>query len=162
MATVDVILRSKIESLGAEADVVKVRRGYARNFLIPKGKAFEATKGNMVHLQNLKKQRAEREANELTTAEQTASKLNKLRIKLELNLGQGGKAFGAVTAQDIVDAVAEKSKGLALDRHCIELEKPIKTTGSYTIPVKLHADVSANLKVEVVAKGEDNKESAGK
>lgn len=161
MATVDIILKSKIENLGAEADVVSVRRGYARNFLIPKGRALEATKANMTQLQNLKRVRAERESKELDEAQRVAGKINKLRLKLTLSVGQGGKAFGSVTTQDLVKAIAEKAKGLEIDRHQIELEKPIKGTGKYEIPVKVHPEIKAKLRIEVVAEteGEESKEA---
>ena len=106
MATTQVILKEKIASLGAEGDIVKVRTGYARNFLLPKAKAYEATAGNLRQQANLQKVRAEREAKELEEAEKLSSKLKKLKIKLTLATGQGGKAFGSITTKDIVEAVA--------------------------------------------------------
>ncbi len=151
MATTQVILKEKIASLGAEGDLVKVRTGYARNFLLPKSKAYEATAGNLRHQANLQKIRAEREAKELEEAEKLASKLKKLKLKLTLATGQGGKAFGSITTKDIVEAVATSSAKVTLDRHQIELEKPIKATGTYEVPVKLHADVECFLKVTVSA-----------
>lgn len=150
MPTVEVILKDKIAGLGAEGDIVKVKGGFARNFLVPQGKAFEATKGNLRQTENLRKIRAEREAKELEEAEKTAAKLKRLKLKLTLATGQGGKAFGSITSQDIVNEVAEKSK-IELDRHQIELEKPIKSTGTFEVPVKLHAGISVFLKVTVAA-----------
>lgn len=150
MATVEVILKEKIEGLGSEADVVKVRRGFARNFLLPQGRAFEATKGNLRHLESLKEIRAKREADELIEAENIAAKLKKLRLSTELSIGQGGKAFGSVTTADIAKLIGEKSK-LDIDRHQILLDKPIKSLGSYDIEVKLHADVDASITVRVLA-----------
>lgn len=150
MATVEVILKEKIDGLGAEADVVKVKRGYARNFLVPQGRAFEATKGNLRHVEQLKEARARREAEELAEAENASTKLKKLRLSTELAIGQGGKAFGSVTTSDIADLINEKSK-LDIDRHQIVLDKPIKTTGSFDIPIKLHPDVEAGVTVRVVA-----------
>lgn len=150
MATVDVILKEKIEGLGAEADVVKVKRGYARNFLLPQGRAFEATKGNLRHIAQLQENRAKREAEERADAENAATKLKKLRLSTELSIGQGGKAFGSVTTQTIADLINEKSK-LEIDRHQIDLDKPIKTTGSFDIPIKLHPDVEASITVRVLA-----------
>jgi len=159
MAHVEVILREKIDNLGAEADVVKVRRGFARNFLLPKGKAYEATKGNLRHLEQLKEMRAKREAEELVEAENIATKLKKLRLTMELSIGQGGKAFGSITAPDIIQAISEKSK-VRLDRTQLQLEDgPIKTTGSFDIPVKLHPDVPAAVTVRVKAE-ETEEESA--
>ncbi|MEM6278361.1 MAG: 50S ribosomal protein L9 [Verrucomicrobiota bacterium] len=150
MATVDVILKEKIEGLGAEADVVKVKRGFARNFLVPQGRAYEATKGNLRHVEALKEARARREAEELAEAENAATKLKKLRLSTELQIGQGGKAFGSVTTADIAALINEKSK-LNIDRHQLDLDKPIKTTGSFDIPVKLHPDVDSGITLRVTA-----------
>lgn len=150
MATVEVILKEKIEGLGAEADVVKVRRGYARNFLLPQDRAYEATKANLRHVNRLKEVRAKREAEELADAENTAAKLKKLRLSIPLSLGQGGKAFGSVTTADIAALIAEKSR-LTIDRHQLQLESPIKTLGSFDIPVKLHPSIEASVTVRVVA-----------
>ena len=157
MATVDVILKEKIEGLGAEADVVKVKRGFARNFLVPQGRAYEATKGNLRHVEQLKEARARREAEELADAENAATKLKKLRLSTELSIGQGGKAFGSITTSDIADLINEKSK-LEIDRHQIDLDKPIKTTGSFDIAIKLHPDVEAGVTVRVLA-ADDKEES---
>ncbi len=151
MANVEVILKEKIKGLGAEADVVKVKRGFARNFLVPQGKAYEASAGNLRHLNHLKAVRAEREAKELQEAEKTASKLKKLKLKLTLQTGQGGKAFGSITTMDIAKAVADSVAKVELDRHQIQLDKPIKNTGSFEVPVKLHSEVSCFLKVTVTA-----------
>ena len=150
MATIDIILRERIDGLGAEADLVSVRRGYARNFLIPTGKAMEATKSNMTKLENLKRARAEREARELEEAQGLAAKINKLRLKLTLALGHGGKAFGSITTQDISQAISAKLKNVTIDRHHIGLEKPIKGTGKYEVAIKIHHETSANLRLEVI------------
>jgi large subunit ribosomal protein L9 len=163
MATTKVILKEKITGLGAEADVVDVRRGYARNFLVPSGKAYEATAGNLRHIEQLKAARAQREAEELSAAEKLSNKLKKLKLKLTLATGQGGKAFGSITTMDIAKAIEESAAKATIDRHQIELEKPIKSTGSFEIPVKLHSDVSCFLKLTVVAEeaeGEGAEEAA--
>jgi large subunit ribosomal protein L9 len=151
MANVQVILKERIKGLGAEADVVHVKRGFARNFLVPQGKAFDATAGNLRHLNHLKAVRAERESKELQEAEKIAAKLKKLKLKLTLQTGQGGKAFGSVTTMDIAKAVAESAGNIEIDRHQIQLDKPIKNTGTFEVPVKLHNDVSCFLKVTVTA-----------
>jgi large subunit ribosomal protein L9 len=148
MATTEVILKEKINSLGAEADVVSVRRGYARNFLIPHGKAYEATKANLRHVEGLTRARGLREAEELQEAEKQATKLRKARITLELAIGESGKAFGSITTSDIAAIILEKTK-IDLDRHCLQLDKPIKSTGSYDIPVKLHPDIDVSVSVKV-------------
>ncbi len=153
MATVQIILKEKIDGLGAEADTVKVKAGYARNYLVPNGIALEATKSNLGHLKTLKARRAEREAKELAEAESTAAKLKKLNIKLTLQTGANGKAFGSVTSTDIHKALAEQPAKFNLDRHAILLDKPIKATGKFDVPVRLHAQVTTSLRVTVTAAG---------
>ena len=150
MAATEVILREKIDGLGAESDIVKVKRGYARNYLLPQGKAFEATRGNLRHIEHLKEVRKQREAEELKEAERVSEKLRKLRLNTELSIGQGGKAFGSITTADIAKLIAEKSK-LNIDRHQILLKKPIKTLGTHEIEVKIHAEHKAFISVRVVA-----------
>lgn len=155
MATVEVILKQKIEGLGAEADVVKVKSGFARNFLVPQGRAYEATKGNLRQIENLKAARAKREADELTHAEAIANKLKKVRVKLTLNTGQGGKAFGSITTKDIAEEITKLAPKLKIDRHQLVLDKPIKGTGKFDVPVKLHPDVESTVKVNVESANEE-------
>ncbi|MFM8364553.1 MAG: 50S ribosomal protein L9 [Verrucomicrobiota bacterium] len=149
MAFTEVILTANIPSLGAEADIVKVRRGYARNFLFPHGKALEITSGSLRQINHLKVKRAEREAREMTAAEELASKINKLSPVFTLDAGETGKAFGSVTAKDIHDRLVADLKLENLPKHAVELEKPLKESGEHTVAVKLHADVSAKLKLVV-------------
>jgi large subunit ribosomal protein L9 len=153
MANAQVILKEKIEGLGAEADVVKVRAGYARNFLIPQGKAYEATRANLRHVENLKAARAQREAVELEGAKELATKISKLRPKFTLELGQGGKAFGSVTSLDIHKEL--EAAGIKIDRHAIELEKPIKKSGKNDVVVRVHPEVTTILTINVEANGEE-------
>ncbi len=154
MANTQVILKEKIKGLGAEADVVNVKRGFARNFLLPQGKAYEATKGNLRHTERLKAVRAEREAKEIAEAEKLAGKLRKTKLKLTLATGQGGKAFGAITTMDIARGLKEQANA-EIDRHQIVLERPIKNTGSFEIEVKLGYEVTATVKLTVAAEGEE-------
>jgi large subunit ribosomal protein L9 len=163
MPTTEVILTEKVAHLGAEADVVKVKRGYARNFLIPRGKAMEVNPTALKRLNLLKTKRAEREAKELNESEELARRINKLKINMELETGEQGKAFGSITAADI----AEKLKGelggkTEVDRHRIHLEKPIKEAGAHEVQIKLHADVVAKLTVNVRAKGSAEAAEAAK
>jgi large subunit ribosomal protein L9 len=151
MATVQVILKEKIANLGAEADTVTVRAGYARNFLVPHGKAYEATAGNLRHVKKLKEQRAVREAAERTEAQALAAKIKKQSIKLELATGSSGKAFGAITNMDIAKAL--EANGISVDRHSIQLDKPIKGTGKFDVVVKVYTDVEAVIKLTVTAAG---------
>lgn len=159
MATTDVILKEKIDNLGSEADVVSVRRGYARNFLVPQGKAYEATTANLRHVEGLEKSRSLREAEELQNAEKQATKLRKARITLELAIGEHGKAFGSITTSDIAAAILEKTK-IDLDRHALQLDKPIKATGSFDIPVKIHSDIEVSVTVRVKAPEPEVKEQS--
>jgi large subunit ribosomal protein L9 len=150
MAVTEVILKENIPGLGAEADVVKVRRGFARNFLVPQGKAYEVTPGNLKRLNLLKAKRAEREARELNEAEELARKINKVKLEFVLETGETGKAFGSVTAKDIEDKLVAEAE-IKIDRHRIRLERPIKESGEIEVPIHLHADVTATLKIEVKA-----------
>ncbi len=152
MPNTQVILKEQIKGLGAEADVVSVKRGFARNFLVPQGKAYEATKGNLRHTERLRAVRAEREAKEIAEAEKLAAKLKKVKLKLTLATGQGGKAFGSITTIDIAKAITEATK-LEIDRHMIVLEKPIKSTGNFEIAVKLGHEITVTIKLAVSAAG---------
>jgi large subunit ribosomal protein L9 len=159
MPTTEVILTEKITALGAEADVVKVKRGYARNFLIPFGKALEVTPATLRHLTKLKVKRAEREARELNESEDLARRISKLKITLTLETGEQGKAFGSVTAKDIADRL-NAELGIDLDRHRIELDRPIKETGAHEVTIKLHADVVAKLNLTVKSTTEESEAAA--
>jgi len=149
MATVEVILKQKIEGLGAEADVVKVKRGFARNFLLPQNQAYEATKANLRHVARLQEVRTKREADELAEAENIAAKLKKLRLSITLSLGQGGKAFGSVTNMDIHKEL--EAAGIQIDRHSIQLDKPIKKSGKTEVEIRLNPHVTATLTITVDA-----------
>ena len=148
MPDAEIILKENIPGLGAEADIVKVRKGYARNHLIPTGRAYEVTPSNMKRLSQLKTKRAEREASELSEAEEFARKISKVKLEFTLHTGETGKAFGSVTAKDIEDKL-QAEFGITLDRHKIDLERSIKETGEKEITIKLHHEVAATLKIEV-------------
>jgi large subunit ribosomal protein L9 len=148
MPLTELILTENIPGLGAEADVVKVRRGYARNYLLPRGKAYEVTAGALRQLDALKQKRAEREARELNEAEELARRINKSRFIFTLETGETGKAFGSVTAQDIVNRL-KNEVGAEIDRHKIVLERPIKDTGEHEVAIKLHHHVTAQLVFQV-------------
>ncbi|MDQ6765008.1 MAG: 50S ribosomal protein L9, partial [Verrucomicrobiota bacterium] len=148
MPSTQIILTENIPGLGAEADVVKVRRGFARNFLLPQGKAFEVTKSSMRKLDMLKAKRAEREAKELNEAEEIARRIGKSKMVFTLETGETGKAFGSVTANDIATRL-KNEVGADIERHRIVLDHPIKSTGEHEISIKLHADVTATMKFTV-------------
>lgn len=151
MANTEVILTANIPSLGAEADIVKVRRGYARNFLLPQGKALEVTKSSLRQVNHLRAKRAEREAREVTAAEELATKINKLKLSFTLETGETGKAFGSVTSKDLHDRIVAELKLAELPKHAVVVDKPIKETGDHEVSVKLHPDVTATLHFKVVA-----------
>lgn len=153
MAHSEVILTESMGSLGAEADIVSVRRGYARNFLIPRGKALEVTPSSLRKIHHLKAQRAEREARELTMAEELASKINKLKLSFELETGEKGKAFGSVTVKDITNKILTELPSITLPKHAIALEKSIKEIGNHKVEVRLHPDVAVELVIAVKTVG---------
>jgi large subunit ribosomal protein L9 len=151
MATSEVILTEAVPSLGSEADIVKVRAGYARNFLVPTGKALEVTPASLRKINHLKAKRAEREARELNEAEAVATKINRLRLSLKLETGETGKAFGSITAADLLERISREIPDLVLPKHALSLERPIKESGEHQIPVRIHSEVTATLRIEVEA-----------
>jgi large subunit ribosomal protein L9 len=159
MAHTEVILTTNLSPLGAEADIVRVRRGYARNFLVPQGKALEVTKSSLRAVNSLKAKRAEREARELTEAEELASRINKVKLNLTLETGETGKAFGSITAKDLTEKLEAELKNVTLPRHAVELDKSIKESGDHEVPVRLHPDVTAKLRVKISAAKSDEDEA---
>lgn len=160
-----VILTQPVDNLGAEADIVKVRRGFARNFLIPRGKALEVTPGALRRVNFLKARRAEREAQELTHAEELGSKIRKLKLTFTLETGETGKAFGAITAKDVQDRIQSELQGVDLPRHAVTLDEAIKSSGEHQVSVKLHPQVTVSLAIKVAAgdeSGEADKTSSRK
>jgi len=152
MAQMEIILNENIPALGAEADIVKVRAGYARNYLIPQGLAFETNPATLRQIERLKAKRAEREAKELNEAEELARRLGKMKVIFTLNTGSQGKAFGSISLNDLVERLTvELGGGKTIEKHRILLERPIKETGEFEVPIKVHADVLAKLKIVVKA-----------
>lgn len=149
MATTEVLLVKPVDGLGGEGDQVKVRAGYARNFLLPRKIAVPLTASNRKHVDALKKRRAEREQSELSGAQEVAKKLEKSSLAFAVKTGEGGKMFGAITAQDIHDRLAQN--GLQIDKKKIHLFTPVKTLGQHTVKIKLHADVTVDLPFDVVS-----------
>jgi large subunit ribosomal protein L9 len=144
----EVILTEPVAGLGAEADVVKVKAGFARNYLIPKGMAYEVSPATLRRINLLRAKRAEREARELNDSQELARKINKVKMTMVLETGEGGKAFGSITSSDIALRL-KTDLGIEIDRHRIDLERPIKETGPHEVPIKLHADVTAKLALTV-------------
>ena len=153
MPLTELILTENVPGLGAEADLVKVRRGYARNYLLPRNMAHEVTPAALRKLNALKQKRAEREGRELNEAQELARRIGKTRFVFTLETGETGKAFGSVTAQDIVNRL-KNEVGVEIDRHKIVLERPIKDTGEHEVAIKLHHGVTAQLVFQVKSAAE--------
>jgi len=145
----DVILREDVKSLGKAGELVRVKPGYARNYLLPQGLAFEATEGNKKRIAAETRARGARDQAERTEAERVAATLGAVALTLKGKAGEEGKLFGSITAQDIADALA--AQGQQVDKRRIELEHPIKTVGHHTVAVRLHSEVHAEVHVSVVA-----------
>jgi large subunit ribosomal protein L9 len=146
---IEVILREDIKTLGRTGEMVRVKPGYARNYLLPQGLAYEATEGNRKRIAAETRVRAAKDQAERTEAERVAGTLSGLTLTLKGKAGEEGKLFGSITSQDIAEALA--SEGYSFDRRRIELEHPIKTTGTHAVSLRLHPEVHAELRVSVVA-----------
>lgn len=144
-----VILQQDMPSLGKVGDVVRVRDGYGRNFLIPRGIAALADERNTNRLEHQKRMAAAAAARLLAEAQELAKRLSATAVTIRAKVGEEGKLFGSVTNRDIADALAKE--GLEIDRKHIELAEPIRVIGAHTVPVKLAKDVSASVKVYVIA-----------
>ncbi len=144
----EIILRQDFERLGKTGDIVKVKDGYARNYLIPKGIAYIATKENKKRLENDLKVKMWRHEKEKRAAEELAKKLESISCTIPVQVGEEDKLFGSVTSQNIADVL--KAQGVEIDRRKIQLDEPIKSLGIYSVPVKLHPEVEATIKVWVV------------
>ena len=149
MATQSVLLLKPLENLGAEGDEVKVRAGFARNFLIPKKFAVPMTQSNRRYIESLNQRRIEREREELAGAERLAAQLKKTTVAIAVKTGEGGKMFGSVTVPNIIERL--KEDGIEIDRKQVNLSSPIKELGRHQITVKLHADIQVSVNIEVVS-----------
>ena len=149
MPTTEVLLVEHIANLGAEGDVVKVRPGYARNFLLPKNKAVPLNMANKKRLDALKVARAARETDELQKSQEIASKLKETKVAVAVKTGAGGKLFGSVTVNHILEKLQES--GFVFDKKHVTSFSPIKQLGKTTVKLSLHKDVEAEVEVEVVS-----------
>lgn len=143
-----IILKQDVENLGKSGDVVSVKEGYGRNYLIPKGFAIKATRSNMKIVDELKSNEAKKTKKAETAAQNIAKKLQDISVTASVKVGEDDKLFGAVTAQIIADLVAEK--GIEIDKHNILLDEPIKELGVFDVPVKVGSGIKAMVKVWVV------------
>jgi large subunit ribosomal protein L9 len=151
MAHTQVLLREDIDNLGARGEIVRVKAGYARNYLLPRKLAVEATSNNVRQIEGEKAALAKREAKERSTAELQASQLQKLTLNFERKVGEAGVLYGSVTSMDIAHALEEQ--GYEIDRRKIALREPIKRFGNYNVPVRLHRDVTLELPIKVLGEG---------
>ena len=149
--SIEVILKEHVESLGRRGEIVKVADGYARNFLFPRSLALAVTAENKRQIERERAKAEARDAEELTQAQALQTRLEAVEIVIGRRVGEHDTLYGSVTTSDIADALA--AKGLTIDRRKISLGDPLKTIGEHVVPVKLHRDVTAEVKVKVEAAG---------
>lgn len=143
----EVILKEDVMKLGSRGDVVKVAEGYGRNFLLPRKLAIEATSGNKKVVEQMRAAGLRRSAKEKAQAEELSKQFDGLSVSFQRRSGENDQLFGSVTSSDIAEAL--EKKGFTLDRRKIQIHEPLKSVGEFTIPVKLHKDVTAHLKVVI-------------
>jgi large subunit ribosomal protein L9 len=151
MAHKQVLLREDIDNLGARGEIVRVKSGYARNYLLPRKLAVEATASNVKQIEGERAALAKREAKERSTAELQANQLKNLTLKFERKVGEAGVLYGSVTSIDIAHEL--QNQGYEIDRRKIVLREPIKRFGNYNVPMRLHRDVTVDIPVTVLGEG---------
>jgi len=144
----EVILRQAIDNLGHTGDIVKVSPGYARNFLLPRGLAYEATPGNRKRIEQERARLEAAETDRRGGAEAIAKRLEEVSLTFSARVGEEGKLFGSVTAADIAQQLAQQ--GFEIEKRMVDLHEPIRALGVYRVPVRLHADVKPEIKVWVI------------
>ena len=152
MAHTKVLLREDIDDLGARGEIVRVRAGYARNYLLPRNLAVEATAGNVKGIEQERAALLKKEAKERATAEGQSQQMGSLVLEFKRKAGEQGALYGSVTSMDLAEAL--KERGYEIDRHRIHLREPLKRLGEYTVPVRLHREVTVDLQVKVASEGE--------
>ncbi len=160
MASTTILLREDIDTLGGRGEIVKVRAGYARNFLLPQGLATLATKGNVKQIEKEREALLKKASVEKATAEAQKEQMSSIELAFERKAGEGGTLFGSVTSMDIAEAL--QAKGYEIDRRNITLRDAIKETGDYTVKVKLHREVTLEVPVTVSAEGGEEVTAAEK
>ena len=151
MSHKQVLLREDIDNLGARGEIVRVKAGYARNYLLPRNLAVEATSNNLRQIEGERAALAKREAKDRSSAELQAEALRKLTLKFERRVGEAGVLYGSVTSMDIAHEL--KEQGFEIDRRRIVLREPIKRFGSYEVPIRLHREVTVQMPVSVLGEG---------
>ena len=152
MSTTKILLREDVDNLGGRGEIVKVKAGYARNFLLPKRLATLATKGNINQIERERTALLKKAAQDQSTAVEQALQMKDISLNFERKAGEGGTLFGSVTSMDIAEAL--KAQGYEIDRRKIALKEAIKETGNYAVNVKLHRDVIIQIPVKVATEGE--------
>jgi len=152
MAHTKVLLREDVDDLGARGEIVRVRAGYARNYLLPRKLAVEATAGNVKGIESERAALLKKEAKERATAEAQSQQMGTLDLEFRRKAGEQGALYGSVTSMDVAEALRER--GYEIDRHRIHMREPLKRLGEYTVPVRLHREVTIDLKVRVAPEGE--------
>lgn len=144
-----IILKQNIEKIGQVGDVVEISDGFARNFLIPKGKAISFTVGNFKQIEYFKKREAEQKEGELKEVKELAEKINNISLEIKVKAGEEGKLFGSVTSKDIVETLL-KEHGIELDKKKLNLKESLKKLGVHAVSVNLHKDVTPQIKVNLI------------
>ena len=152
MAHTKVLLREDVDDLGARGEIVRVRAGYARNYLLPRNLAVEATAGNVKGIEQERAALLKKEAKERATAEAQSAQMGSLVLEFKRKSGEQGALYGSVTSMDIAEEL--KERGYEIDRHRIHLREPLKRLGDFTVPVRLHREVTIELQVKVAPEGE--------
>lgn len=152
MAHTKVLLREDVDDLGARGEIVRVKAGYARNYLLPRNLAVEATAGNVKGIESERAALLKKEAKERASAEGQGQQIGALELEFKRKAGEQGALYGSVTSMDIAEAL--QARGYEIDRHRIHLREPLKRVGEYTVPVRLHREVTIDLRVRVAPEGE--------
>lgn len=152
MAHTRILLREDVDDLGARGEIVRVRAGYARNYLLPRKLAVEATAGNVKQIERERTVLLKKEAGERATADAQADQMRSLLLNFERKSGEQGALYGSVTSMDIAEALQDK--GYEIDRHRIHLREPLKRTGDFVVPLRLHREVTVDLQVKVSPEGQ--------
>ena len=150
MKNLKVILRQDVAELGQSGDIVTVKPGYARNFLLPRGMAYEATGANIKQLEEEKRRGEAKSKQQYLEARRRASQLENVSLTFHANAGEEGKLFGSITSADIAERLKEQNLDFEIDKRDVELDEPLKSLGVYNVPVRLHTDVHPEIKVWVI------------
>ena len=152
MAHTKILLREDVDDLGARGEIVRVKAGYARNYLLPRKLAVEANVGNVKQIERERELLLKKAATERATADAQAEQMRSLVLTFERKAGEQGALYGSVTSMDIAEAL--KQRGYEVDRHRLHLREPLKRLGDFTVPLRLHREVTVDLQVKIAPEGE--------